>query len=428
MKRIFLLFAMIAMTALVYAAEAKKVAILEVVDKEGKLTYSQKLMLRSNLSRAVTNTAGFEAYDRSDIDAIFTEHDFQRTGNVSAKEIKKLGEMTGAAYILVTEGVIAEDDKVFVTAKVLNVETTKVEVTDNALIGTSSAAMQRGCRSLASKMFGSLAGASTATNKFVALFTKGSGKGTAEAEGANGTASAANKAKADQAAREAEAKEQRRAAAEKAKQERAEAQRAAIEQNRAAAEKARQERATAKANAEEQKRLAKEREEADFAERSKYFISKIGTHEYEYMGTSLDKKAYENFLQNNCPAAYAQHKKGKKLIAAGWGLFVPGVVLAAGGGACLALYSINSDMHSLNYGKFYYPPYEFTQDLFGMLGACLTAAGGTMVLTSIPLLGVGYSKRNNAYKTYNNKCASPDKRLSLNMTAGAGGLGLALQF
>ena len=44
--------------------QKKKVAILEVVDKEGTISYGVKLMLRSNLSAAVTNTSGYEGYDR----------------------------------------------------------------------------------------------------------------------------------------------------------------------------------------------------------------------------------------------------------------------------------------------------------------------------------------------------------------------------
>ena len=166
----FLLLCLLATLSIMGYAQTQKVAILEVVDKEGKLSYSQKLMLRSNLARAITNTDGYEAFDRSDINEIFKEHNFQRTGNVSAKQIKKLGEMTGAQYILVLEGAMVEENKIFVTAKILNVETTKMDRTDNALIGTSGAAMQRGCRSLASKMFGATAGASTSTNKFLDLF------------------------------------------------------------------------------------------------------------------------------------------------------------------------------------------------------------------------------------------------------------------
>ena len=153
MKKLFLLTCMV-LTALVTMAQTKKVAILEVVDKEGKLSYSQKLMLRSNMGKAVTNTAGYEAYDRTDIDAIMSEQDFQRTGMVSNKEIKQLGEMTGVAYILVTEGALTSDGKIFVTVKLLNVESARVEIVDNTIMGTSGSEMQKGCESLAHTLFG----------------------------------------------------------------------------------------------------------------------------------------------------------------------------------------------------------------------------------------------------------------------------------
>lgn len=143
---------MLAITIGTYALETKKVAILEPVDHEGKLTYGQKLMLRSNLAKAVTNTTGFEAYDRSDVDAIMGEQDFQRTGLVSDDEIQKLGQMTGVSYILVSEGALAGDNYIFVSVKLLNVETGKVEMTDNAMMGMSATQMQEGCENLASAL------------------------------------------------------------------------------------------------------------------------------------------------------------------------------------------------------------------------------------------------------------------------------------
>lgn len=82
-------------------AQVRKIAILEAVDKDGSVSYAIKLMLRSNLAKAIANKPGYEAYDRTDIDAIMGEQNFQRTGMVSDAQIKKLGEMTGAAYILV---------------------------------------------------------------------------------------------------------------------------------------------------------------------------------------------------------------------------------------------------------------------------------------------------------------------------------------
>ncbi|MCM1177683.1 MAG: hypothetical protein NC308_07370 [Clostridium sp.] len=134
--------------------QVKKVAILETVDKKGDLDYAVKLMLRSNLAKAITNTAGYEAYDRTDVDAIMGEQDFQRTGMVSDDQIKRLGEMTGADYILVAEAVVAGESNMFITAKILNVESARTEKTDNALMGLSPVDIQRGCEELAGNLFG----------------------------------------------------------------------------------------------------------------------------------------------------------------------------------------------------------------------------------------------------------------------------------
>lgn len=81
----------------------KKVAILEVVDRDNAINYGVKLLLRTTLAKAITQTKGYEGYDRVDMGAIQGEQDFQRTGMVSDEQIRRLGEMTGAAYVLVAE-------------------------------------------------------------------------------------------------------------------------------------------------------------------------------------------------------------------------------------------------------------------------------------------------------------------------------------
>lgn len=140
--------------ALTVSAQTMRVAILETVDKEGNVPYFSKLMLRANLSKAITNTPGFETYDRTDIDAILGEQNFQRTGMVSNDQIKRLGEMTGANYVLVAEAVMAEDkESMFITAKILDVETARTILTDNTIMGTSPNSMQDGCITLAERMF-----------------------------------------------------------------------------------------------------------------------------------------------------------------------------------------------------------------------------------------------------------------------------------
>ena len=144
----------------------KKVAILETVDKENKLDYPTKLMIRSNLVKAISNMDDYEAFDRVDLSAIMDEHNFQRTGLVSDNQIKKLGQMTGAQYILIAEGSITNDNKLFIMAKILDVETAKTIITDNVICETKSDKCKKGCNKLVTNLFGIQATSSAAVNDF----------------------------------------------------------------------------------------------------------------------------------------------------------------------------------------------------------------------------------------------------------------------
>ena len=138
---------------LVCTQTIKKVAISEVVDREDNLSYGQKMILRSNMARAVANTAGYEAYDRTDIDVILGEQNFQRTGLVSDDQIKRLGVMTGAQYVLIIEAIVIESQKLFVTAKLLDVETGRIETSENEIMNNQANEILRGCQLIAKKVF-----------------------------------------------------------------------------------------------------------------------------------------------------------------------------------------------------------------------------------------------------------------------------------
>ena len=150
MKTKTILFLFLLVSGMV-SAQVKRVAVLETVDKENKVSYANKLVLRTSLSKAIANTPGYEVYDRTDVDAIMSEHTFQRTGLVNSDQIKRLGEMTGAEYILVAEAVKINAQNLFVTAKLLDVETARTIVTEMLEINTDH--MQQGCMILAKKMF-----------------------------------------------------------------------------------------------------------------------------------------------------------------------------------------------------------------------------------------------------------------------------------
>ncbi|MBQ4395040.1 MAG: hypothetical protein IJP45_01170 [Paludibacteraceae bacterium] len=323
MKKAFLLACAMLAAVLSFAQETKKVAILETVDREGKVSYANKLILRSNLAKAITNTPGYEAYDRTDMDAILGEQNFQRTGMVSNEQIKRLGEMTGAKYVLVAEAVVVDASNMYITAKLLDVETARTEMTDNQMMGSTAKEIQRGCQLLAEKLIKPILTAANAGHQ---------------------TTNSRNKQTVEGAAPIYEGG----------------------------------------------------------------YITRVSSNEYRLNGTKMDKKAYEEFLINNCPEAWRKYKSGKNAIAAGWSLFGIGAAAVGVGGVLMAVG---------------YNNYNYTM---GDSGIGLMISGGLLGGVGLITFSAGYGARNNAYKRYNKKCASAP--MSLNLVGSQNGLGLALRF
>ncbi|MDE5611524.1 MAG: formylglycine-generating enzyme family protein [Odoribacter sp.] len=134
--------------------QVKKVAILEVVDKKGTISDGIKLMVRTYLAATITNTPGYEGYDRTNVASIMSEQNFQRTGHVSDAGIKRLGEMTGADYILVAEVAELDGNNVVLTAQILDIETAKaVNYAKPVPSRTRPEDLEKGCRELAMSLF-----------------------------------------------------------------------------------------------------------------------------------------------------------------------------------------------------------------------------------------------------------------------------------
>ena len=123
MKRLLTIFLSLCCLSAIAQTPVKKVAILETVDKMGNVPYGVLLQVRSSLTYAISSNAGYEGYDRVDMAAITGEQNFQRTGMVSDEQIKRLGEMTGAAYVLIAEAALYDDQNIIIAAKILDVET-----------------------------------------------------------------------------------------------------------------------------------------------------------------------------------------------------------------------------------------------------------------------------------------------------------------
>lgn len=130
-----------------------KVAILPALDKTGEIKYGLKLMLTASLAEAITNTEGYEAYDRIDLSSIMDEQSFQRTGMVSDSEIHKIGEMTGANFVLVTEAAFVDDEHLFASAKIVNVESAKIENSTGVMMNVATPdLLMNDCKSMTNNL------------------------------------------------------------------------------------------------------------------------------------------------------------------------------------------------------------------------------------------------------------------------------------
>lgn len=151
MKKISLFLLLLVPLAMM-AENVTKIAVLETVDKAGNVEYGKRLYVRNTLTRAIAGTPGYEAYDRVDISSIFKELDFQRTGNVSEDQIKELGKMTGAQYVLVPEIAKMDANTFYITAKILDVETAQAVSVSGATSTTEVFSMQEACIQMANEL------------------------------------------------------------------------------------------------------------------------------------------------------------------------------------------------------------------------------------------------------------------------------------
>lgn len=144
----------------------KRVAILNVVDRTGTLEYGVKLLVRGYMTDAVTNNPGYEGYDRVDISAIMNEQEFQRTGMVSDEQIKELGKMTGADYVLLLEMAKLDADNLVFTSKILEVESGHIFRSGTMSGRNSQSEHEVTCQKLANKLLGGSTGSYSRPNVY----------------------------------------------------------------------------------------------------------------------------------------------------------------------------------------------------------------------------------------------------------------------
>ncbi len=138
-------------------AENIGVAILPAIDRDNEVDRAYKFSIRQYIVTGITTVHGYEAYDRINLGTVLDEQKFQRDGMVKAADIKKIGEMTGAQYVLIIEVMLfpKNPDVILVSAQFEDVETARIiqSATSNVHV-TDEELLEQECISLAQKLLG----------------------------------------------------------------------------------------------------------------------------------------------------------------------------------------------------------------------------------------------------------------------------------
>lgn len=151
-KLLIILLSALSLTAV--AQNKKTVAVLDPICRDNSVNVFFQQMVRGAMESAVTMSNEYEAYDRSAFDQIQKEQAFQRTGAVNDSQIKKMGELAGVDYVLVSE-VSAYEGYLSAIIKILNVTTGKYDKSADDFMELKPEAVKSKCREMASSLFGS---------------------------------------------------------------------------------------------------------------------------------------------------------------------------------------------------------------------------------------------------------------------------------
>ena len=141
------------MPAMCQDRDTKTVALIEPIVKGGKVSETQKSIVRARLASVATAHLGYTALTRipDNVKVIMDLHKFEQGGNVPASTWSEVGQMMGAQYICIAQ--ISADSSFHVSYDLIGVESGAYLNSVDDIVGKTDEEILRNCEILAIKLF-----------------------------------------------------------------------------------------------------------------------------------------------------------------------------------------------------------------------------------------------------------------------------------
>lgn len=140
-----------AMLLPLFGMAQRSIAVMPTICRNGSVSDATLLQVYGSLEAGSVNKAGYQSFDRSSIDRIVDEISFQKSGMVNDDEIRQF-RFAGVDYILVSEAIRTDDGNLFVTCKIVNVETARISQTISCTMCSRSDIISKACNNIAIRM------------------------------------------------------------------------------------------------------------------------------------------------------------------------------------------------------------------------------------------------------------------------------------
>lgn len=151
MKKVFTIL-MLALSLAAISQNATKVIILDSFNKDGRINYSTKVVLKSDLGKAVSATPNFESVVNDEVDAMLFNAGFQQNPRLSKDQTQQILKLSGAPYALMSEASIDEQERLTVTTKLIDLDAYEIIATESTNMSNTPNDILHGCEVLAMKM------------------------------------------------------------------------------------------------------------------------------------------------------------------------------------------------------------------------------------------------------------------------------------